>query len=139
MSLLDQVLKTQSMHSFYQTILRESLKYSTPSTAPVYNPPTSLRSVLSIKTLNELAKAKSYIPRPQQKVYITTQELLMPGVMDEYKKKGLFYVRHRILSFRDSLRNPTIGCHVELFRFQEPCSYHIDSVKGRKLIYRLCF
>jgi hypothetical protein len=136
MALFEQIMKTQSMHSFYQTLLHKSMHQQN---APVLNPPTSLRSVLSIQTLNELAKAKAYIPRAQQKVYITTQELLMPGMIDEYKKKGLFYVRRRILSFRESLRNPTIGCYIELLKYEEPCSYHIDSLKGRKLIYRLCF
>jgi hypothetical protein len=139
MPLLHQILETQSMHSFYQRLLYESIKQHKYPSAPVFNPPASMKTVLSIQTLNELAKAKARPITPQQKVYLTTQELLMPGVMDEYKKKGLFYVRRRILSFRESLRNPTIGCHIELLRFQEPCSYHIDTVKGQKLIYKICY
>jgi hypothetical protein len=136
MSLLQQVLKTQSMYSFYQDLLRKSAQQQN---AHVYNPPQSMKTVLSLQTLAELQRKKSYTPMLQQKIYITTQELIMPGVIDEYKKKGLFYIRRRTLSFRDSLRNPTIGCHIELLKYQEPCSYHIDSQKAKKILYRLCF
>ncbi len=134
MPLLQQIMQTQSMYSFYQDLLRKSMQ-------PPNDPPPSFKSVLSIQTLNELARAKARTKpfQIQQKTFLTTQELLQPGVLDMYKKKGLVYIRRRVLSFRDSLRNPTLGCHIELLKYEEPFAYHVDSAKGRALMYRLCF
>lgn len=141
MPLLQQILNTQSVHSFYQRILQDAIKQQKHPNSPVFNPPASMRTVLSIQTLNELATARARAKplRTQEKAYLTTQELIQPGVIDMYKKKGLVYVRRRILSFRESLRNPTIGTHIELLKYEEPCSYHIDSQQAKKLIWRLCF
>ncbi len=76
---------------------------------------------------------------PYQKVYTTTQDLLKPGELDSYKKRGLVFLRRRHLSFRDSLRNPVLGCQVELFSIEVPGSYHIDSFQAKKILYKLCF
>jgi hypothetical protein len=127
------------MHSFYQNLLRHALEQQQPKQIPP--PPPSLKSVLSIQTLNELAKAnrRANTLKPQEKTYLTTQELLQPGVMDSYKKKGFVFMRRRFLSFQESLRNPTIGTHIELLKFQEPCCYPLDSREAKKILYRLCF
>jgi hypothetical protein len=76
---------------------------------------------------------------PYQKVYETTQDLLHDGKLESYRKRGFVFLRRHNLSFRESLRNPVIGCQVELFSIQVPGSFHIDSVKGKKILHKLCY
>jgi hypothetical protein len=77
--------------------------------------------------------------KPQEKVYTSTQELCMPGRVSYYKQKGLVYLRRRPQTFIESLRNPTLGCYVELLRHQEPDTYHIDSYRARCMIRKVCY
>jgi hypothetical protein len=41
--------------------------------------------------------------------------------------------------FNKIIRFPTLGCIVELYKMPRAYSYHIDSIKGKKLINKLCY
>ena len=125
MSLIQSVLTNVWAMDFYSQLVRASAEVASRRTPKQYR----------------VEQKEKYIRKPQpiEKVYLTTQELLQPGQIDYYKQKGLLYLRRRHVSFRESLRNPTIGCHIELLRHQEPCSYPLDSVYAKKLLKKLCY
>lgn len=130
MSLIQSVLTNMWAMDFYSQLVRASAEVASRRT-PKFERKTVKAQTQTKTTAKPLA--------PIEKVYLTTQELLQPGQIDYYKQKGLLYLRRRHVSFRESLRNPTLGCHIELLRHQEPCSYPLDSVYAKKLLRKLCY
>jgi hypothetical protein len=60
--------------------------------------------------------------------------------LEELKADGFIYIRrHDDRSFDQVLRNPTMGCIVELSQLPYYRSVKIDSPAGRKIINRLCY
>jgi hypothetical protein len=60
--------------------------------------------------------------------------------LDYLKAEGFIYIRrHEDRSFDQVLRNPTMGCIVELYQLPYYRSVKIDSPAGRKIINRLCY
>jgi hypothetical protein len=57
--------------------------------------------------------------------------------LQELLDDGFVYIRrYEDRSFNQILRNPTLGCIVELSYYK---SVRINSVEGRKIINRLCY
>ena len=75
-----------------------------------------------------------------RKVWITTSELKKPGVLAKYKKQGFIWIRKlNNKRFENIVRNPTIGCTVELFFLYDTGCVPIDSPQSKKLINKLCY
>ena len=74
-----------------------------------------------------------------QIIWTNTQELNNQQKLNFYRNKGLVWMRKRHRSFDEITRNPTIGTRVELSTYPDYDSVHIDSIKGRKLIKKLCY
>ena len=152
MSLIQTLIQNYPTVGFYHHLMNGSYK-KVFSTEPLINiqtfPPPPDSPPPSLAPNHYVYPSKVFYPEtfgiqvpskyPYQKVYETTQDLLQDGKLDSYRKRGLVFLRRRPLSFRESLRNPVIGCQVELFSIQVPCSFHIDSVKGKKILYKLCY
>jgi hypothetical protein len=67
-----------------------------------------------------------------------TYDLKSPWILADYKRRGYYWIRRDTdRTFRQIVRNPTIGCHVELFVRPYPGTVHIDSAEARRLINRL--
>jgi len=58
------------------------------------------------------------------------------NLLDCFVAKGYKFIRQAPRVYNSILRNPTIGCYVELSYFKEILSVPIDSNKARNLIYR---
>ncbi len=60
--------------------------------------------------------------------------------LKELMDEGFIYIRrHEDRTFDQVLRNPTLGCIVELYQLPYYRSVKIDSPAGRKIINRLCY
>jgi hypothetical protein len=61
-------------------------------------------------------------------------------LLEELKANGFKYIRrYDNRSFNILLRNPTMGCIVELYQIHYYNCVPIDSPAGKKLISRLCY
>ena len=68
-------------------------------------------------------------------MYVGTYELKDPKILNYYKECGFTFIRrHSPVEFKDILRNPTIGCIVELFLQENTRCVSIDSIEARKMI-----
>ena len=74
-----------------------------------------------------------------QRLETMTDNLRKPSVIDAMRSAGFVWIRRRVRPFSTVLRNPTVGCHVELFTHQDVACVHIDSVEGMRLIKKLCY
>ena len=74
-----------------------------------------------------------------QRLETMTENLRKPSVLAAMRIAGFVWIRRRVQPFSAVLRNPTVGCHVELFTQQDVACVHIDSFEGRKLIKKLCY
>jgi hypothetical protein len=59
--------------------------------------------------------------------------------LEQLKADGFKYVRRYDRPFDNLLRNPTIGCIVELYQIPYYRCVDIDSPQGKKLISRVCY
>lgn len=66
-------------------------------------------------------------------------ELRDPVKMAWMRANGYLWIRVLHRRWEHSVRQPTIGCIVELSVGQYPGSVPIDSVAGRRIINRLCW
>ncbi len=73
-----------------------------------------------------------------KKTIAYTVDLRDPDVLADYKSKGFVWIRPRWRSFDNSLRNPIIGCYVEMFVYEDTACMYIDSPAAKKLIRRVC-
>jgi hypothetical protein len=75
-----------------------------------------------------------------EKAILPSTKLRSQAMIDHYKKKGLQWLRrHETKNFTQILRNPYIGCMVELSSKPSLFTVHIDSKKAKKIIYRDCY
>ena len=72
-------------------------------------------------------------------VRTTTAELRNPLLLERYLQAGFVYIRRLEFKYEHIMREPTNGCHVELTKERDVGSLPIDSVKGRRLIRRICY
>jgi len=71
---------------------------------------------------------------------ILSTELQNKEKYEKYYKKGFRYIRrYREENYKNILRNPTVGCYVEIFYTPQQGTVLINSVKGRKLINKFCY
>ena len=71
---------------------------------------------------------------------IETVELQKPGVVEALLEEGFRFIRrYDQRRFDKIVRNPTMGCVVELFFLQHPYCVPLDSAKARALIKRQCY
>jgi hypothetical protein len=71
---------------------------------------------------------------------ISTLELQEPGVTERLLEEGFRYIRrYDDRRFERIVRNPTIGCIVELFFLEHVRCVPLDSAKARALIRRKCY
>ncbi len=70
-------------------------------------------------------------------IIITTKELQDKRVLESILQKGFLYIRRRNLKYNQILREPTIGCWVELFKVRQTDCVPIESVQGKKIIKRI--
>ena len=69
----------------------------------------------------------------------TTTELKNPETLAKYKNDGFLYIRKLNYNYNKIMREPTVGCYVELSFLEEVGSFQIDSPRARKLINRLSY
>jgi hypothetical protein len=75
-----------------------------------------------------------------QKVQLKTDELQNPVRLAYWRSKGYVWIRRDTeRSFRQILRNPIMGCWVELFKVPNVGTEYIDSAAGKRLIRRLAW
>jgi hypothetical protein len=59
--------------------------------------------------------------------------------LEAVRRSGFQWIRVRHQSFYNSLRNPTVGRLVELYKRRQIYCVPIDSPKGRRIIQKLCY
>lgn len=75
-----------------------------------------------------------------RKAWVKSINLQNKKLYDLYVNAGFKYVRKlKDRPFESYMRSPTVGCTLELFFVQETECVLLDSVKGRKLINKLCY
>jgi hypothetical protein len=52
---------------------------------------------------------------------------------------GFHWIRRIPQRFERMVRNPTIGCQVELYQVEHAGCVHLDSPMGRKLVKQQCY
>lgn len=83
--------------------------------------------------------ASAYLDMFKRKV-VWTVDLRNEAFLNEIKKQGLVWIRRLpVQHFHKMVRNPTVGCYVEVFFLQHPGTIAIDSPKAKKLINRVCY
>ena len=71
---------------------------------------------------------------------VSTYELKKPGVLERYLERGFLYIRRRDSKpIRQIVRDPTVGCMVELTIQPVFESVPIQSAKGLALIKKVCY
>jgi hypothetical protein len=70
-------------------------------------------------------------------VRVQTYELQQPGAIKYYKDLGFHWLRRYHPSFIEGLRNPTVGCYVDLLLYRDADTIPIDSSSAINLIYRI--
>ncbi len=94
--------------------------------------PTALKSFFSNDTLHPVSKL--------EKAIVHSKELRSKTALDRYKQKGLQWLRrHDSQRYPAILRNPTMGCMIELSSKPTLFTVHIDSKEAKKIIYRECY
>jgi hypothetical protein len=66
-------------------------------------------------------------------------DLKDPVYLEGIRRSGYNWIRVRHQDFYRSLRNPTVGRLVELFKRRQIYCVHINSEKGRRIIQKLCY
>jgi hypothetical protein len=72
------------------------------------------------------------LSRPPLHILMPARELLDAAFVVELRTCGYHWARRVHLSWTDSLRNPTIGCVLELSRRAETGMVDIESAEARK-------
>jgi hypothetical protein len=68
------------------------------------------------------------------------QELKDPEILKIYRALGFVWIRRPDFKGLDTfIRQPTVGFPVELYPWEFPGTYHIDSPRGYKLRTKICF
>jgi hypothetical protein len=71
---------------------------------------------------------------------IFSSELQNKEVYDKLVGDGFIWIKQKYnLHFDRIVRNPTVGCWLEISRLPQLRSVEITSSKGRKLINKLCY
>ncbi len=69
-----------------------------------------------------------------------SQDLLNPTVMRIVREQGFQWIRRLDgRRFEQIVRNPTIGCMVELCVLQHPGCVALDSLAAQKMLKKLCY
>ncbi len=75
-----------------------------------------------------------------EKAIVHSKELRSKIALDRYKQKGLQWLcRRESQKFPAILRNPTMGCMIELTSKPTLFTVHIDSKEAKKIIWRECY
>jgi hypothetical protein len=69
-----------------------------------------------------------------------SQDLLNPTLMRIVREQGFQWIRRLdTRRFEQIVRNPTVGCMVELCYLQQPGCVHLDSPAAKKMLTKLCY
>lgn len=69
-----------------------------------------------------------------------SQDLLDPTIMKVAKEQGFAWIRRvHFRKFERIVRNPTIGCMVELCILQQPGCIPLDSPAAQKMLKKVCY
>lgn len=60
-------------------------------------------------------------------------------ILDVLRSSNFVWIKPVSLSWEQTLRNPILGCVLELLSYQNQNFVHIDSVQGKKLIWNNCY
>lgn len=74
-----------------------------------------------------------------KRIECLTTDLQRSEVLAAAKADGFAWIRRRNPPFDRIVRNPTVGCHVELFVLQHPGCIPLESPKAAALIKRVCY
>jgi hypothetical protein len=72
-------------------------------------------------------------------IRVSTLELQNKEILDNLKNQGFSWIRRYNRSFEHIVRDPTIGCIVELYTCRYPGCIPLNSPKANKLIHRVCY
>lgn len=67
----------------------------------------------------------------------TVQFHQRPELLDLIRVAGYEWVARLVQPYPKLLREPTVGCKVELYTMPYPGTVHIDSVAGQRILARL--
>lgn len=69
-----------------------------------------------------------------------SQDLLNPTTLEIARKQGFQWIRRLDKRhFHQIVRNPTVGCMVELCVLQQPGCIPLDSPAAQKMLKKLCY
>jgi hypothetical protein len=128
------------MYSIYKQNLLHPFLFAKPSLFSIFlqdPPPINMLSPLPPlpPSFSEQAPVSQL-----EKAIVHNKKLRSKTALDYYKKKGLHWLqRHDYQQFPSILRNPTMGCMVELTSKPSLFTFHIDSREAKKIICRDCY
>jgi hypothetical protein len=62
-----------------------------------------------------------------------------PVILAALKNEGYVWIRRYNVRLENVLRDPTLGCIVEVMKMRDMGCERIESAAAKKLIYRLCY
>jgi hypothetical protein len=70
---------------------------------------------------------------------VSTYALRNPIYLQQLMDAGFCWICREEKSFLDSLRNPTVGCIVELYITPRAHAIPLDSREGQRLLKKICY
>jgi hypothetical protein len=70
---------------------------------------------------------------------VSTHSLQNPVYLQQMLDAGFCWIRREEKPFLQTLRNPTVGCIVELFCMPRANAVPLDSPKGIALLRKVCY
>jgi hypothetical protein len=124
---------------FYPYLFGKSSLFSVLLKSPPSPPSGILPETPSLKSF--FSNTVLQPPTPTlQKAILHSSKLRSKTIIDYYKNKGLQWLKRvETKSYPQILRNPTMGCTVELTSKPTLYTVHIDSREAKKIIYRECY
>jgi len=78
-------------------------------------------------------------PCNYKSVTLKSKDLKDERILSYYKKTGYIWLRRKMLKLDEILRNPSMGCIVELMTQHRPGTVHIDSHEASMIINKMCY
>ncbi len=70
---------------------------------------------------------------------LTTTDLQNEAIFEDCIRRGYIWIKRLERRFERIVREPTVGCRVELFTLQHPGCVELRSEKAKKLIQKVCY
>lgn len=143
MSLIQTLLKNDPITSYYEQMMKprilvySTLKYiqgASKKVKPGYPSFMKMPSQYSSDMFGNPVRLTD-----PKKIQVLSTELCKPGKLCYYLGKGMRFVRRRHVPFPNSLRNPILGCHLELFAYKEVDCIPLTSDEAFAMIHKISY